>query len=440
VPAGWDRRVLFIANLLSLFYGNEQQTEVLRQTVGAIETYGNRLLPILGLIFHGRPNLLITERLPDPALLRYLSDELGLDVPELEILPHQQYLALSADPRSPPPAFQDTFDRWTRHPADWVDGFVTDHRLEDLASALGKATINTFQASLRGNNKALMHEMLLEHGLPVFDTYMAANAADAKRCLDRLRAQGYSWAAVKSQVGASGIGLVHTPTDRPAELPDYLFQPGACLVQGWLDDRVAGVEPIGSPSVQFFAGDGFLCLFDLTEQILSGDSIHEGNIAPPPWFSRFPDAAAQLLGQAEPVGRWLIEHGYRGTGSVDFLVVRRKGALEIRVCEVNARVTGATYPSILARHFEPGGVWMMRNLRFRQPVAGATLLRRLAAADLLYQPEQESGVLPINFNVDLDGRTEKGQFLFLHRSHPEVAALLHRSADVMRSSWDYDRD
>jgi hypothetical protein len=439
-PTFWDRNAVFFANLKSLFFGNRAETEALMEVVGAIDTYGNRLYPILGLLFSRRTNLLVLERPPDPRLCGFFADDLGLPVPDVEILAHRDYLALAARDGALPGPQQAWVERLTAHPAEWVDGFVTDHALGHIAGRLGKPTINSRRGSAVGNNKLLLHRHLEALGLPVFDTHLAYAPEDIGAILPALRKQGYAGAVVKAQVGASGIGMARMGADRPGPVPDYLFHDGPCLVQGWLDQHVPDVEPIGSPSVQFFARTRSLCLYDLTEQILDEGSIHEGNIAPPPWLAAYPDAAEPILRQAEAVGRWLINEDYRGTGSVDFHVVRRRGQLEIRVCEVNARVTGATYPAILARHLEPEGCWLMRNLRFPTPVAGEILLRRLRTHGVLYQPDRHRGVLPINFNLDPEGRTIKGQFLCLDDTHQAVWELLEEAAIAMDVEWDFERD
>ena len=78
LPAFWDRDVVFFANILALFYGNEAETAALNDEVGEIASYGSRLIPILNLLFRGPDNLLVLERAPDTALCDYFADELGL--------------------------------------------------------------------------------------------------------------------------------------------------------------------------------------------------------------------------------------------------------------------------------------------------------------------------------------------------------------------------
>ncbi len=97
LPVFWDRRAVFVANLLGLFFGNDAETRALSAEVGEVDSYGGRLIPILNLLFQGGDNLLVLERKPDENLCNYFSGSLGLSLPKLEILPHQDYLAIGRD-------------------------------------------------------------------------------------------------------------------------------------------------------------------------------------------------------------------------------------------------------------------------------------------------------------------------------------------------------
>jgi len=441
LPSFWDRSVVFFANLLSLFYGNASQREVLVSQVGGIECYGGRLLPILSTLFRQGDSLLVLEREPDDDLMRYFERDLGLALPDVEILGDAWYDSL-LDAASPT---DDEVGRVCRrirlHPAGWVDGFVTDERLVRVATALGKQTVSSTEGSRQGNNKFLLHQHLEQAGLPVFDTCAAASAGELPECLESLRRLGYARAVLKSQVGASGIGMLKVSTrgGRP-EIPEYMFFEGPCLVQGWLDEEVDGVTRVGSPSVQMFVGESQISLYDWTEQILSGESVHEGNVSPPPYLEQHPDLAEQLLEQAAVAGRWLHGQGYRGTASVDLVVVLRRHRLEVLVCEVNARVTGATYPAVLARRFRPRGAWLMRNLRFRTILKSHELIRLLRDSGFLFHPGAHSGVLPINFNEAGYHEVEKGQFLCLGDLPSHCEDMLRRVEMVLPVEWEYDRD
>ncbi|RKX34826.1 MAG: hypothetical protein DRP71_05820 [Verrucomicrobia bacterium] len=441
LPVLWDRRVIFVANLLSLFFGNEKETGELMDQVGPLETYGGRLVPVLDLIFRGdEDNVVVLERRPDENLLGYFSRELGLRLPRIRLLSNQSYQNLRNDDPRKDPVIAKLVDGLVGHDDAWLDGFVTDVALERLGELLKLKTISSQRASHCGNNKYLLHQHLANNGLPVFDTWIAGGLSEVADCLHGLRSQGYDRAAIKAQIGASGIGIIRVDTGKPGDIPPFLFFEGPCLVQGWLDASVSGVANVRSPSVQCFLGDGHISLYDLTEQILSPDSVHEGNISPPPWIETEPETVEELYRQAEVAGRWLYLQGYRGTASVDFHVVFREGRPEVRVCEINARVTGATYPSILARHFTPKGAWLMRNLRFEPKAVSSDLLERLDRANILYHPGMSTGILPINFNTDLEGQVCKGQFLCLGPDPETLWGLLTEARDLLAVRGEFDRD
>ncbi|MBT8044434.1 MAG: hypothetical protein KJO79_05730, partial [Verrucomicrobiae bacterium] len=243
---------------------------------------------------------------------------------------------------------------------------------------------------------------------------------DVSRCLDLLQRAGFRSAVIKAPMGASGIGMVKVNelNDRAGietTIPQHFFTEGPCLVQGWICAGEFGVRKVHSPSAQLFLDNESVVIYDLTEQILSDDSVHEGNESPPPYLCRHSEVKSELLRQAGEVGRWLHGRGYRGTASADFLLVENDDdSFTVYVCEINARVTGATYPAVLAKHFLPHGAWLLRNLRFTEPVAGDALMDLLRTAHDLFVPgKSEFGVLPVNFNTGSDGLVHKGQFLCL---------------------------
>ena len=123
-----------------------------------------------------------------------------------------------------------------------------------------------------------------------------------------------------------------------------------------------------------------------------------------------------------------------------FLVVEHCGSVEVRVCEINARITGATYPSVIARHFLPHDAWLMRNVRFAMPLKDTNLLKVLDQAGYLFHPDMQEGVLPINFNLNEDGSVQKGQFLFLAKNLDDCLFMLKQIESILPLSWHYDRD
>ncbi len=386
---------------------------------------------------------MLLEGKPDPNLVHYLSEELGLSIPQHEILKPNDYPSLaSIIAGKPSPSTQSRVEELRHHPAPWIDGFVTDRVLVEVAAALGKKTVSTLEGSQNGNNKYLLYQHQLEKELPVFETLIAYDHGELANGLAELGRKGYQKAVVKAQIGASGSGMIQLATnDLNVEgVPDFMFLEGPYMVQGRIDESMAGVRRVGSPSVQLFLNDDALFLFDLTEQILSAQSVHEGNISPPPYLSDHPDLKDELLRQAQVAGEWLFAQGYRWTASTDFIVIERDGKAETILCEINARVTGATYPAVLARHFQPHGSWCMRNISFCSPLEGQRLLSLMKRAGVLYQRGAPKGMLPFNFNTEAAGKVIKGQFLCIGEDGDECFTLLTHAWSVLPVEWGYDRD
>jgi len=440
-PHCWENRsVIFVANLLSLFFGNREGARLLEAEISCVDSYGGRLLPVLGLIFGGGKNVLVLERIPDPALTAFFLS-LGLELPEIEILPRPDFLALGRDLKTNGSTTHPLLDRLRCHPAKTLDGYVTDETISLLATALGKRTLSTTEGSHHGNNKLLLHQHLKHTGLPVFPTRLARSSLEITSALHEFHNDGHQAAVVKSQIGATGIGMLKLPTDAPPpEIPAAFFFEGPCMVQAWLRPGEHGITSIRSPSVQIFLHDETAYLYDLTEQILE-DSIHEGNESPPSYLDEIPGLESEIFRQTGVAATWLHRQGYRGAASADFLLaLHGDGSFTAYVCEINARVTGATYPSVLARHFHPHGAWRMRNLEFTTPLPGSFLLDILRTRSKLFDPDQRNGILPINFNLDPDGSVRKGQFLAIADNLPTCRRLLDTTHQDLPVEWNYTRD
>lgn len=312
-----------------------------------------------------------------------------------------------------------------------MDGYVTDDTLTRLARRTGLQTLSSKAGSFLGNNKRELHLFLESAGLPVVATELATTPEELGQALRQIKAAGFRSGVIKSGIGASGIGLVKVESLEDAdavtrEVPDHFFFEGSCLVQGWLSPGSHGVIRVRSPSAQLFLSDDSIMIYDLTEQILSQSSVHEGNESTPPYLAERREWREELLRQAGVAARWLHGQGYRGTGSVDFLLVELEdGGADVYVCEINARITGATYPSVLARHFLPEGSRLLRNLRFETPLPGEDLIALLEKSGDLFRPgEGETGVFPVNFSAGADGLVHKGQFLCLAHSTAGSHVLL----------------
>ena len=437
LPRFWDRNAVFVANVLSLFFGNQRQTEILAEQIRGIDSYGGRLLPLIDLLFTGSPNLLLLETEPDRELRAY-HEGLGLSLPECRLVSPDLYQGRNGGGAGR----EALVELLHAHPAPWIDGFVTDPTLEEVAQRAGKRTLSSHAGSHNGNNKLLLHQFLTREGLLTFDTEVAETPSHAAECCRRLRSQGYARVALKAPIGGSGIGMLCLPAAEVSagRIPEYLFHEGACLVQGWLEDGANGVRLLGSPSVQLFLSEHEVSLYDVTEQILGPHSVHEGNVAPPPYAAEVAGAVDRLLAVAGRAALWLHTQGYRGTASVDFVLLRREGELQAIAAEINARVTGASYPSILARHFIPAGAWLMRNLRFHHPMPAQEVLAALEREGCLYRPGATAGVLPINFNLDPSRQVAKSQMLCLAADAATVQRMCGLVERAFHLKWQYDRD
>jgi len=433
-PRFRDENVLFFANLKSLFLGNTEQTRELIRLVGELNTYGGRLIPMLNLLYRGGGNSLVLEQEPDDSLMSYFSDDLALSLPDIHVMRLQDY----GDPSDL--IIAELKANLKSHP-ETIDGYVTDATLKRWAEILGLHNSCSEEGYRIGNNKTCLHQHLESQDLPIPDTIVANSVESVKQALNVLQKKGYKRAVVRAAIGASGIGMLHVDfaKSQTVEIPQNFFHAGPCLVQGWLQPGVMGVEEVTSPSVQFFIADSALELFDVTSQILSGDSVHEGNFSPPTAYD--PKTLEHIMLQARNVGLWLHKEGYRGSGSVDFIVIETvDGGKQAFVCEVNARVTGATYPSVLARHFKPKGAWLMRNLRFENKVSGSEVVQMLDDANWLYRRGQQAGVIPINLNSHADGRVAKGQFLCIADDIENCSKQLDRVVEELPVRTSIERD
>lgn len=437
-PLGWPGSCLYFANLKSIFYGNSDQTQALLKTVPGIRSYGGRLAPILDFLYQGGNNLLVAEASPDPELCEYFTHTLQLKLPRIHTLSHEDFSTVLGEQKQQ----RYHIDRWKHHDALHVDSYVVDPHMERLGAVVGKTVSSCVEGSRRGNNKLLLWRFLHEQALPVPSTYLADDHDQIRIALRRLETEGFVEAVVKSQIGASGVGMLKLPTHQDAvvEVPDYFMYEGACLVQGWLAPGVVGIQKIYSPSVQLFLNETTLQLYDHTEQILNVHCVHQGNLSPSPLLQSHPQLMEEVLNQARCVGGWLHRQGHRGTASVDFLVVEKGSKFDVYVAEINARVTGATYPSILARHFMPKGAWLMRNIQFNATVHSMELLNRIRNENLLFQPDKPQGILPINFNLNKSNTVVKGQFLILGPSTDVCLALLDHCWKLFDGLMKYDRD
>ncbi len=439
LPKFWDRSVVFFVNLKSLFFGNEAKLNHLQEAVHGVKTYGGRLLPIINIVYKSQENLLVLANEPSRSIRKYFSKDLKLQLPHVELLSYEDFYSVDKDRVSNNARL--FAEKVSRHPAGSVDGFVTDETLIKWSLKLGKNCLNTTDSSRLCNNKLALYNYLKDKNMPICDTEIAVSNDGVVPCIRLLEKKGYKTAVVKSQIGASGVGMVKVDTsERNINLPGYMFWEGGCMVQGWLEPGINGIREVYSPSVQVFIGEDSVFIYDVTEQILSSQSIHQGNLSPPPYLEPRSDLRDEMLRQSAVVGKWLFSQGYRGMAGVDFIVTFKDGLEEVFVCEVNARVTGATYPSILARYFMSEGAWIMSNLETNKHINGEQLLETMDKFDVLFYPGKDEGFLPINFNLDSGRKVTKGQFLFLGKDLQVCLETLNGLQDKLPMKWYYEQN
>src|SRR5688572_29392539 len=120
-------------------------------------------MSILDLLFHERPNLMLLEVPPEPSLVKYLLSEIGLSMPQYDTIDLSGYERLASATDLKTAAKTPLFQKLREHPAEWVDGFVTDTKLVKSRSFWGSkpsavwtaaktATISIFSTAIRSNN------------------------------------------------------------------------------------------------------------------------------------------------------------------------------------------------------------------------------------------------------------------------------------------------
>jgi len=437
LPECWPFSAIFLANLDCIFFGDPLKTEEIARNVMGFHGYGARMLPILGLLFRGGRNLLVLQEEPNQDLAAFFRDRLGLSLPELAYARMPDGCGLGRLDIEEP-----ALERMRGADREVLDGYVTDTHLERLAAEINKRNLNTQESCRLANDKIALNRFLSERGLPVFDGGESGSDKELRRILSDLTALGYRKAAVRAAIGASGFGMqLISLKEAPEPLSDVLKAEDRLLVQGWVEEGRLGCSGVASPSVQFFCGqDNRVALYDFTDQLLSNDSIHEGNLSPPISIAGEEPLKSMILGQAMEVAAWVAGLGYLGPGSVDFLIWRKQGSPQVLVCEVNARVTGATYPSLLALYCNPGGAWLMRNMVFGPCMTVREFLHFLEGKKLLFSLQRRRGIIPVNVISAANGQIFKCQLLFLASSSPECLAMMEEFPGLLPSYCRFERD
>src|SRR5688500_3649136 len=124
-PPSWDRRALFLSNVRSIFYDNVDDTRQLMDEITGSHSYGGRVMSILDLLFHERPNLMLLEVPPEPSLVKYLLSEIGLSMPQYDTIDLSGYERLASATDLKTAATTPLLPKLGENRCEWVDGFVT---------------------------------------------------------------------------------------------------------------------------------------------------------------------------------------------------------------------------------------------------------------------------------------------------------------------------
>jgi len=152
---------------------------------------------------------------------------------------------------------------------------------------------------------------------------------------------------IKGSVGASGTSLV-IAENNPESIQKALGE-----IAGRIDNMIYLVEVmfdvVVSPNVLMYIDPDYnrITSVSVTDQILSDDLMHEGNI--------YPSTATtlnEMLLSAEKLSLWLQAEGYSGLVGFDFgeYYNTEKGQFGHFLAEVNPRTNAATYSKSLMEH------------------------------------------------------------------------------------------
>jgi len=116
-------------------------------------------MPALNLLYRGAHNLLVLEEAPSAALCDYFSQDLGLRLPEVLVMPASDdpRLAQGAETGSAQRIFAALrlhLERSASPDNQWIDGFVTDSELMEIARRLGLPATTSPEGSRRATTSS----------------------------------------------------------------------------------------------------------------------------------------------------------------------------------------------------------------------------------------------------------------------------------------------
>jgi hypothetical protein len=172
----------------------------------------------------------------------------------------------------------------------------------------------------------------------------------------------------------------------------------------------AMLDIIVSPNVLMHIepGNGRISCVGITDQILSDNLAHEGNIYP-----SNAKTLKDIINSAQRMSKWLQTEGYSGLVGFDFVEYcnPETGGLNHFLAEINPRTNAATYPRSLMEHLntkqrQKGGSYIEAFLsaNIKTKATSFAELNELYG-HLFFKPKTGKGLVPYN-----TGCLEYGKF------------------------------
>lgn len=213
---------------------------------------------------------------------------------------------------------------------------------------------------------------------------------------------------VKGSYGTSGSSII-TVENNTASIQKALFK-----IAERKDNSIYIVEEmfdvVVSPNVLMHIepDEGRILCVGVTDQILSNDLGHEGNI-----YHASVKTLKDMMSSALKISKWLQNEGYSGILGLDFVehVNSETGHLDYFLAEINPRINAAAYPKSLMEHLnrkqaQKGGpyieAFLSKNIKTK---AGSFAELNELYEHLFFKPETGKGLFPYN-----TGCLEHGKF------------------------------
>ncbi len=230
---------------------------------------------------------------------------------------------------------------------------------------------------------------------------------------------------VKGSYGTSGSSIV-TVEENTASIQEAL-----CKIAERNDNSIYIVEEmfdvVVSPNVLIHIepDEGRILCVGVTDQILSKNLEHEGNIYP-----AGVKTLKDMMSSALNISKWLQNEGYSGILGLDFVeyVNPETGYLDYFLAEINPRINAATYPKSLMEHLnrkqaQKGGpyieAFLSKNIKTK---AGSFTELNELYGHLFFNPETGRGLFPYNTGCLVYGKFTLAIF---GRSRDEVIEMYH---------------